>query len=422
MFPTLGQLASEARCAIYNDLSHMNPMYLTPQRYAQTFHEEELLYHKRNLILLSLYFDKIVICVDNLLAFTKFLSKDVVSSVVTSPWFTDLVEQKVIVLAGWGTSISLDFMKNQQDYSSLYRPDLKEARYTDFLNELSDRASWVVREESAGEKEHINYLRPHLKRLEGTFETKDVQFLVDLAEQTNDSVGYIGTMEIFPFIDELYGSDAERSDAFYRSYYISWHEYCAAHYAPAIPIHTRRIALPRTTIALAPGASALGSLYSPDVFEKYLVKRFGTHLVSRLLEVSIAELMAIRNGDWARFRGRYHDCLQAASRICWIAYHPQAHAMLSRDEIIDELLAEIFRATARDPDLSALGNAIDLVMGLALGATGAASIFALFKKQIDKRLGRLTRGGLRSDLEPYLRKLQKVLEGRPGLVLTPSTR
>lgn len=418
---TLGDFANTATCAIYNDLSHMNPRYLTPQRYDAMFHEEEVLYHKRNLLLLSLYFDNIIICTDNLLAFTKFLSKDVVSSVVTSPWFMELVEQKIIILAGWGSSISSDLMGNQTEYSKIYRPELKEAKYSEFLVELSQRASWVVREEGAGEREHVDHLVPHLRRLEGHFSTKEVSFLVDLVQQTQEAVGYVGTMEIFPFIEELYGLDADRSDAFYRTYYMSWHQYCARHYAPCVPIHTRSIPLPHARVAIGKaGAFAFSAMYSPDIFERYLMQRFGAHVVQRLLAVDIAQLMEIRNGDWARFKVKYHEYVAAASGVYWIAFQPHAHELLANDDIIDELIAEIFRATQHDAELSALGNAIDLVLGIALGATGVAPAFALLKKQINKRLGPLLLGAKGRDLEPYLRKLQRVLDTRKNVVLIPS--
>lgn len=232
MLSSLDELAAKETCAIYNDLSHINPRYLTPQNYEPAFHDEEVLYHKRNLILLSLYFDKIVICTDNILAFTRFLSKDVVSSVVMSPWFVELVQHGVIVLAGWGTSMSPDMMQNQVEYSGVYRPELKDKRYIEFLSALSDVATWVVREPGPGEREHVDYLRPLVQRSEGPFDLSDISFLSDLIDLTNESTGYVGTMEMFPFVDELYAANAQKSDSFYNSYYRSWHAYCAAHYAP----------------------------------------------------------------------------------------------------------------------------------------------------------------------------------------------
>lgn len=420
---SLDKLTTRETCAIYNDLSHINPRYLTPQIYESAFHDEEVLYHKKNLILLSLYFDKIIICTDNILAFTRFLSKDIVSSVVMSTWFRDLVTHGIIVLAGWGSSINADMMKNQVNYSALYRPELKDKRYVECLSSLSEVATWVVREPGPGEREHINYLRPLVQRSEGPFDLGDISFLSDLIDETNEATGYVGTMELFPYIDELYGAHAEKSDSFYNSYYTSWHAYCAAHYAPAIPIHTSRIRLPHAHVVLKPSqATVLAALYSPDLFQRYLIQRFGTKLFSKILAVDVEQLVAIRNGDWARFKSRYHDYLIAASSVCWIAFHPRAHELLADDKVMDELVAEIFKAAPKDADLSALGSAIDVVLRLVVGVAGVAPLFQLFKTQINKRLGRVFDSVAQRELEPYLRKLRTVLEKPLGsMVIASST-
>jgi hypothetical protein len=366
-------------------------------------------------MLLSLYFDKIVICSDNILAFTRFLTKDVVSAVVMSSWFTDLVEQGIIVLAGWGASLNADMMQNQAEYSLVYRPELKDQRYVNYLRGLTKSALWVVREPGTGEREHIDYLRPLVLRNEGVFDSREVEFLTDLLDETQETVGYVGTMELFPFIDALYGTDAQKSDAFFNAYYTSWHSYCAVHYAPAIPIHTSRIRLPLAKVALASQQTpALATVYSPDVFQRFLVRRFGAGLVSRLLAVDVKRLMAIRNGDWSRFKSRYHEHLSAASKICWVAFHPRAHELLLDERIIDDLLADIFRGSGKDTDLSALGSAIDVVFGVAAGFTFLTPAFALFKKQINTRLGRVADAVFNRDLEPYLRKLRRVLEAPIG--------
>lgn len=410
MLISLNELASGSTCAIYNDLSHINPRYLTPQRYERSFHDEEVLFHKKNLILLSLYFDKIIICTDNILAFTRFLSKDVISSVVMSKWFADLVDQGIIVLAGWGSSISSDMMKNQVEYSSLYRPELKEQRYVDALFSLSHAASWVVREPNTGEREHINYLRPLVLSSEGPFNARDLCFLSDLIEETNASVGYVGTMEMFPFVDEIYGSSADKVDSFYNSYYASWHAYCAKHYAPAIPIHTSRIVLPSERVTLRPGEEVLATLYSPDLFQRYLIQRFGRDLFSRIMAVDVQRLAVIRNGDWKRFKQKYHSYLVAASEVCWIAYHPRAQQLISDERVLDELIATIFKTADKDADLSALGNAIDVVLRLAAGVAFVAPIFQLFRARINQRLGRLLNAVVHREVEPFLKKLRHLLE------------
>jgi hypothetical protein len=169
------------------------------------------------------------------------------------------------------------------------------------------------------------------------------------------------------------------------------------------------------------GDIALAALYSPTIFERYLIQRFGVDVANRILAVDIDRLIQIRNGDWARFVVKYHQYVNAASSVCWILYHPHAHDLLMSDEVVDRLIAEIFKSTNHDADLSALGSAIDLVLGLAFGATGVAPVFSLFRKQINRRFSGLLDNVRRHDLEPYLRKLERVLEPRQHYGLIPSS-
>jgi len=76
-------------------------------------------------------------------------------------------------------------------------------------------------------------------------------------------------------------------------------------------------------------------------FQQYLIERFGHRLYNALLAVDVKQLAAIRNGDWAKFKRRYHDYLIAASAVCWIAFHPHAHDLLMDEQIVDQLLQEI---------------------------------------------------------------------------------
>ncbi|MBV8131366.1 MAG: hypothetical protein JO282_02475 [Alphaproteobacteria bacterium] len=392
----------------------MNPLYLTPEVHPRIFDDAEVLYHKRNLFLLALYFDKIIICTDNILAFTRYLSKDVVTGVVTSPWFMQLVEQGIIVIAGWGSSKSLDMMKNQEEYSSVYRPELKEQKYLRFLSSVSQAATWVVREPSVGEKDHVTFLQPRVRQLEGLFNISEVQFMSEFIGKTNEATGYVGTMEIFPVIDDRYGDCAQKADSFYHRYYISWHEYCAVHYAPAIPIETARLPMPLTRVLVEDGSSVVAALYSPDLFERFLGQRFGSKIVSRILSLDVTRLVSIRNGDWARFKGKYHEYVEAASKVCWITYHPNALELLQDDQVMDDILSEVFKAAHKDADLSALGGALDVVLRLVFGVAGVAPAFQLLKTRVNRKLGSLLDAISQPDLEPFLRKLRRLLEGSRG--------
>jgi hypothetical protein len=80
----LSEVTSQKRAVLYDELSHMNPRYANPLLQESLNIEQQIAYHERNLILLSLYFDYIVILTGNILNFTNFLTQEVISRVCKS--------------------------------------------------------------------------------------------------------------------------------------------------------------------------------------------------------------------------------------------------------------------------------------------------------------------------------------------------
>lgn len=84
---------------------------------------------------------------------------------------------------------------------------------------------------------------------------------------------------------------------------------------------------------------------------------------------------------------------------------------------MDDLIAEIFKAGPKDADLSALGGAIDAVLSIVAGVTGVGPVFQMFKTQINRRMGRVMESVAQRELEPYLKKLRRVLEKPLGTAI-----
>lgn len=188
----LSQIANQKRCVIYNELSHITPYYLTPDQARPLDLETEIRFHKRNFYFLALTFDHILICTDNLGAFTRFASADVVWRVICTDWFRRLLESEIIILCGWGSDYGTNLMENQIDYSMRYRPELKPPRLLNSLHEIGANGRMVVREPTYGEKDHITFLRDKLNYLEGRYTFDEISFVNDIIEQTQADYGFIG--------------------------------------------------------------------------------------------------------------------------------------------------------------------------------------------------------------------------------------
>jgi hypothetical protein len=157
-------------------------------------------------------------------------------------------------------------MENQIDYSLRYRPELKSPSLLNQLRGLGRNSEIVLREPSYGERDHVLFLQDKIRYLEGQFTLDEVSFLTDVIEETQAKHGFVGTMEIFPIIDDAFVAETDKADAFYRAYFQSWQEYSTKYYSPAITVDSLRIRLPGRKTRLqrvVRDAEVISSLYSP---------------------------------------------------------------------------------------------------------------------------------------------------------------
>lgn len=404
---SLIEVTKNYKCAIYNDLSHITPYYLNPDFDMNL--DNEIRYHKRNLYLLSLSFEKILINTDNIAAFTRFTTKAVITSVVKSDWFIRFLEEGIIVLLGWGAEFNNDLMYNQIEYSKRYKPLLKEKKYLDELVAIGKSTQIIIREPLYGEKEHMPFLLNKVPFLEGVYNEGEVNFIADLIQQTQDEYGFIGTMEMFPFIDDLFKTDPNKSSAFYYNYFRSWQEYSTIFYSPAITVDTGRNSIPTRFRKFDNNRKIITALYSPDFFERFLCLKIGEKKVNKILGVKPDRLIKIRNGDWSVFIEKYHICLQTTSEINWLILKANKSDLLNDKAFLDTIIKQLFTVLDKEIDFSSVGGLLDTALSILIGVPVMSPFFKAFRTKFNKKIRDLVDNKLFNEFDPFLRKLSIML-------------
>jgi hypothetical protein len=117
------------RCALYNELSHMTPYYLSCDHPEKLNINAEVLFHIKNIKLLSLYFDKIFIPLENILAFANKRSQMVIEKVVSNKQFHEFVEMGIITFCGWGAKDKSIMLDKAFSYALKEYKNLKNEKY-----------------------------------------------------------------------------------------------------------------------------------------------------------------------------------------------------------------------------------------------------------------------------------------------------
>jgi hypothetical protein len=401
------------RSVFYDELSNMNPLYAVPAGGKGLWPlEAERRYHLRNLRLLSLYFDQIVIMTGNLLNFTNYTTRAIVLDVTSDRLFTSLCQSGVVIFCGWGISVSNDMVQNQVDYSRIYRPELKNTSTINQLCRIISSSELLIREESTGEEDFIyTFLKKLRMRSETSSQSEEWRRIEELTCTVNDEVGYLGTLEFFP---RLVNVDPVLRRQVHEIYLDAWIDYASARYYPIATYEIPRLRLNvfRTLPGRAEAAQDLASiLLSPEYFQTFLLRFLTNDEYYRLLSLPGYRLIQLRNGDWEVFRDHYHAFLEACSRVLWRMQILQGlPAFDSIENIFESIIGETVRDLPAAIDATHFTDFLSHVVGYYSVIPGVPDFAKSVLKPLANFLNRKTKGVVRRirsrSFYPFIAKLR----------------
>jgi hypothetical protein len=391
------------RSVFYDELSNMNPVYAVPSGGEALWPlEVERRYHLRNLRLLSLYFDHIVIMTGNLLNFTNHTTRAIVLEVTADRLFSAFCQSGVIIFCGWGTRISGDMLQNQVDYSRTYRPELKEADTINRLRQTISSGELLVREESSGEEDFIDtFLKKLRMRSERSPQPEDWRRIEGLSCLVHDRAGYLGTLEFFPQLEDL--NPALRKQV-HETYFDAWIDYASERYYPIATYEIPRLRLNvfRATPRRGDPAQALASiLLSPEYFQAFLLRFVTKDEYYRLINLPCNRLIQLRNEDWEIFREHYHTYLEACSKILWrIQILEGFKTFEGIDSVFETIIAETIRDLPASIDVTYFTNFLSDVIGYCGIVPGVSAFAKSVLKPLADFLNRRAKGVVRRFRSP----------------------
>lgn len=368
----VNSLSLRKKCVFYNDLGHMNPIYLSKS--INDIHiQDELIYHKRNIYLLALQFEHILICTDNIMSFSNFKQAEIIKRVVTSDWFSKLFMNGVIVLCGMGANRSRDLMKNLIDYATIWMPETKDRKYIDYCISLAQNGIVIPREYIDGEDDFADFLVPNIK-INVSNNNELASTMIDAAMNVNSKNGFIGTMDIYPEIKLL----GHGEDEFYKIFFNTFSEYTEKTYTNTFTVNTSRMSIPGAILKNNDSALNLStSLLSPDFFQSYLDIRLGKKLSSRVIGIDPEKLIWIRNGDWKVFLQEYHACIEDISQDAYVYAKSIGSTFLKDSDAISHIISNKMKIMM-DSDYD-IDNYISILSAAAAHKFGAIPLLPVLK-------------------------------------------
>ncbi len=400
-------LARNERCALYNELSHMTPYYLDSSQCDKLCPEKEKLYHIRNLKLLSLYFDRILIPIENVLAFANNRNKVVVESVVTSTSFRQMIEMGFVSFCGWGAPTSRGMLEKGISYALKDYRELKTDIYLRQIIKMSEDSNFFLRDSSKYDIGHDTFLHKRLCLLDGAQHKECLGKIIDFTKKFYSANKYIGSIEFYRMVDNNQTAP-DFASCLYYSYYIAWQQYCYKKYAPVITVSTQNIGYNYGEINVGSAEhpkSVLAILYSPGIFLHFITWQLGENIVEKLLSISPYDIQTIRNGDgaWSRFADKYHKCIEASSDIHVLKKQTIFENPFS-DKNLELIAKSLFTRKIHNIDSSFLIDVAQIGVTATAWINGAFNPVSIFIALLSRLFKKTTAAPFAREAIPFYRK------------------
>ena len=270
----------------------------------------EVHYHINNLILLSMYFDIVLINTSVLFNLNDPFAKSVIQRTVSHCQFKAMMKSGILRVCGWGGRSPREMYSSAANFAAAATERKTADDHSQFLARLFDPPNIVYRSESTPDNDATDEFRRHL------YQTEIIRSDGDL-RRVEQAIAYserlTGQLVSTSFRAALGSADLAESSRRAISYSIvsSWSNHLNSS-IPGVYCYVQGSHGVDHTVIIN-GRPLRSFLYSPAFFAAFLKKYFSLSDYNRIMSRPMEKLARLRNGDWKRFCDAYHSAVETVS-------------------------------------------------------------------------------------------------------------
>nr|WP_321981839.1 hypothetical protein [uncultured Cohaesibacter sp.] len=321
----LDDLKEGARTVLYEELAEYHYLFARPEALRGSSVRAEINYHIGNLVLISLYFDVVLIQTASIFNATDPFVRKVCDGVLTHSTFKEMLQHNSLKIVGWGGNSPIEMFEAAESFAISAAPDALNAERFAVAASLFNSQSTISRSENTPDAD-IEKL--FLNRLEQTTIIRRPEELDSIGyalERSMEKTGQLVAVAFNPELGKLELS-AQSLDAVGTSFIQSWHDHLASGIPGVItyaPI-SKPVFVDQTMMI---SDSAIRTfLYSPQIFASFLSGYLQPRDFNEILKRPYGDLIAIKNGDWKRFCDAYHEAITTVSENIGHLVHAEMSA------------------------------------------------------------------------------------------------
>ena len=402
--------STRTRSVLYEELAEYYYRACAPQRLRDSNVNSEVEYHVRNLTLLSLYFDSIVITSATIFNVRDQFVSRIIFNFLAHERVREMLDIGVLKILGWGGGAAQDMFNAASEYAGKVLQIQHDAeRFIQLRSVFNPR--YVVSRSS--KMPDTDLACKYIQRLEDTSivsEPSQLATIVDEVQRQHDRTKSLIAIEMLPSLDGVVLSESSLDIAKLQLFGVT-----IEHMRDEIPdlwVYSPFLAAGLSAEATHTSQGAPRAfLLSPMIFGAFLNMHIDAKTFDLLMNDSYHTLQVLKNGDWRRFVKAYHEAIQDVSSALSLGMHLSYDQLrdFKSQEWADKVVGRI-KAEGADLDVSAFIDSLVGIGSVLLAVPALKPVAKLLTTAIGDRLSnavsRLSKKH-RGQISPFIIKLER---------------
>lgn len=396
------------RNVLYEELAEYYYCSVCPERLNTSNVKQEIQYHLKNITLLSLYFDSVLLTSATLFNVRNCFVDQIIKGFMDTQYVREMLRLGALKIVGWGGDDGRTMFEAADNYAQETLKVVRDKKTLTQLRSIFDSDGAMSR---AKEMPDANLTQKYIERLTGSPLANDQQQLALVANEVrrqHERTNSLIAIEILPSLDTIVVSKSNAASAKLDLFGVS-----IQHMRDEIPglwVYSPFWAPSLALQANSTSGSPSAFLLSPMIFGSFLGQYIDPKTFTRIMSEPYAKLHLLKNGDWVRFSDSYHAAVADVSEAMMLEMH------LAKDSVIgsasDRWASRISERLDKDGgefDVAAFVESLASLGSVLLVIPVLRPAAKLFIAVLGKRLTSATKAlsdRAKNELSPFIVKVE----------------
>jgi len=409
----LSSISADSRCVLYEEFAEYHYRFIRKNALQYSNIQTEIRYHLCNIVLLSLYFDHIIIQTASLFNSTDKFVRSVATGVLSHGKFREMVACNVVKIVGWGATDPKDIFDAAAEFAVSANQASYDAEYFALISRYFDDNSLLSRSEIIPDADTVDWFQRRLSQSTIIRNPSELSLVKDALKKSQEKINQLVAISFIPELGKL-ALSADAIGSVESSFILSWYDNIGCEIPNTAVYSPLSIASYFDYEFQFKARNIRVFLYSPQIFAAFLRGYISNRDFNRIMDRPFGDLQKIKNGDWSRFASAYHDAIATVSNN--IGYFDIIDQDLTKSKDYKKWSEDIKGVIQRDfahVDVNAFVESIAVLSGIMLTFPLLGPIYKAGGALVGKKLNETfhsIRGNKRSPISPFINKLLKNYE------------